>query len=104
MLIHYRSLGIVGKLSLVLVGVWGTLTVICTTIGSSLFDKMGRRVAFFIAMSIVITASILLAAFWARYEASGDQNVVLGKLSIFSMFLFLAGYAFIMNAFAYAYM
>jgi len=54
-------------------------------------------------MSIVITSSTLLAIFWARFEQSGNTNKTLGCLAIFSMFLFLFGYAFIMNAFAYAY-
>jgi MFS family permease len=99
----YESLGITNKLILILVGVWGTITVISTTIGSSLFDKMGRRTAFFISMSIILTSSILLSIFWARYEQSGNTNVTLGRLAIFAMFLFIFGYAFIMNAFAYAY-
>lgn len=89
--ILYEELGIGGELILVLVGVWGTLTVISTTIGSSLFDKLGRRQAYFIAMSIILVASILLAIFWARFEASGNKSKVLGDLAIFSMFLFLCG-------------
>jgi MFS family permease len=101
--ILYESLGITNKLILILVGVWGTVTVISTSIGSSLFDKMGRRMAFFIAMWIILISSILLAVFWARYEHSGNTDITLGRLAIFAMFLFLFGYAFIMNAFAYAY-
>jgi MFS family permease len=99
----YESLGITNKLILILVGVWGTVTVLSTSIGSSLFDKMGRRKAFFISMWIILISSILLAAFWARYEHSGNTNEIFGRLAIFAMFLFLFGYAFIMNAFAYAY-
>lgn len=99
----YEALGIKNKLILILVGVWGTVTVLSTTTGSLLFDKMGRRKAFFIAMWIILIASILISIFWARFEDSGNTNKALGDLTIFAMFLFLVGYAFIMNSFAYAY-
>lgn len=99
----YEALGLGGKLILILVGVWGTVTVMSTTTGSLLFDRMGRRLAFFISMSIITVASILIAAFWARFEASGNTDKVYGDLTIFAMFLFLLGYAFIMNSMAYAY-
>ena len=99
----YESLGITNKLILILVGVWGTLTVISTSIGSLLFDRLGRRKPFFFAMGIMLTASIMLTAFWATYAKTGDTVAIYGKLAIFSMFLFLVGYAFIMNSFAYAY-
>jgi MFS family permease len=99
----YEALGIKNKLILILVGVWGSVTVLSTTTGSLLFDRMGRRRAFFIAMSIITVASILIAAFWARFQDSGNTNKTLGDLTIASMFLFLVGYAFIMNSMAYAY-
>jgi hypothetical protein len=99
----YEELGIANKMTLILVGVWGTVTLLSTTPEASLFDKMGRRLAYFIAMSIVLVLSIMPAIFWAKLLASGNINKALGNLAIFSIFLFLFGYAFIMNAFGYAY-
>jgi hypothetical protein len=101
--ILYESLGITNKTILILVGAWGTLTVISTGIGSTTFDRLGRRRPFYFAMSIITIASILLTAFWATYAKTGNTDTVYGHLTIFAMFLFLFGYAFIMNSFAYAY-
>ncbi|OAL24111.1 hypothetical protein AYO20_10723 [Fonsecaea nubica] len=101
--ILYRSLGVTGKLALILIGVWGTVGVIFSTIGASLFDKLGRRVSFFISMTVVLIASIMLVIFWARYENGGSTNKTLGALALWSMFLFLTGYAWILNSFGFAY-
>ncbi len=43
----------------------------------------------------------MLVIFWARFEAGGNTSKTLGSLAIFSMFVFLCGFGWIMNAFAY---
>ena len=101
--ILYGSLGIKGKIPLVLVGVWGTLGVIFACGGAYFFDKIGRRKSFFISMSGVLLGSVMLVIFWARYEASGNSVKVLGNLALWSMFVYLVGYAWILNSFGYAY-
>ena len=101
--ILYRTLGIGNKMALVLVGVWGTTALIVSCFAAYFFDILGRRKNFFISLVTLTTASILLVAFWARYEASGNTNTSLGNAAIFAMFLFLAGYGWIMNAFGYTY-
>lgn len=88
---------------LILVGVWGTVGMIVSICGASLFDRLGRRKSFFISISGVMLGSVLLVIFWALYEASDNTNKVLGKLAVFSMFLFLAGFSWIMNSMAYTY-
>jgi MFS family permease len=96
---------LVPKLSrpLILVGVWGTAGTIVSICGASLFDKIGRRKSFFISISGVLLGSIMLVTFWARFEAGGNTSKTLGSLAIFSMFVFLVGFGWIMNAFAYTY-
>ncbi|KAF2093541.1 MFS transporter [Rhizodiscina lignyota] len=101
--ILYQSLGISGKIPLVLVGVWGSLGVIFSCGGAFFFDKIGRRKSFFISMSGVLVGSIMLVAFWARYEHSGNTDKILGDLALWSMFVYLVGYAWILNSFGYAY-
>jgi len=101
--ILYGSLGIEGKMPLVLVGVWGTLGVIFACGGAFFFDKIGRRKSFFISMTGVIVGSVMLVAFWARYEHGGNTNKTLGSLALWSMFVYLVGYAWILNSFGYAY-
>lgn len=88
---------------LVLVGVWGTVGTIVSICGASLFDYLGRRKSFFISISGVMLGSIMLVIFWALYEASENTNKVLGKLAVFSMFVFNCGFAWIMNSMAYTY-
>ena len=101
--ILYQSLGISGKIPLVLVGVWGTLGVIFSCGGAFFFDKLGRRKSFFISMSGVTAGSLMLVIFWARYQHSGNTNKILGDLALCSMFVYLVGYAWILNSFGYAY-
>ena len=101
--ILYQSLGISGKIPLVLVGVWGTLGVIFACGGAYFFDTLGRRKSFFISMTGVIIGSIMLVAFWARYEKTGNTDKTLGDLALWSMFVYLVGYAWILNSFGYAY-
>lgn len=99
----YKSLGIRGKLTLVLVGVWGTTALIVGLGGMYFFDRLGRRKNFFIAMGILLSSSIMLVVFWSRYEASGNTNKTLGSLALWSMFMYLVGYGWILNAFGYTY-
>jgi hypothetical protein len=101
--ILYTDLGLTGKIPLVLVGVWGTLGVIFSCAGAFFFDKIGRRKSFFISMSGVCLGSTMLVIFWARYENSGSTNKTLGSLALWSMFMYLVGYAWILNSFGYAY-
>lgn len=102
-IILYTSLGMSGKVPLVLVGVWGTLGVIFACGGAYFFDKLGRRKSFFISMTGVLIGSIMLVIFWARYEKTGNTVKILGKLALWSMFVYLVGYAWILNSFGYAY-
>ncbi|KAK5170394.1 uncharacterized protein LTR77_004981 [Saxophila tyrrhenica] len=101
--ILYSLLGLTGKMPLILVGVWGTAGTIVSIIGASLFDKLGRRKSFFISITGVIVGSVMLVIFWARFEAGGNTSETLGALAVFSMFVFLCGFGWIMNAFAYTY-
>ncbi|EXJ74870.1 uncharacterized protein A1O5_01566 [Cladophialophora psammophila CBS 110553] len=101
--ILYEQLGFSNKLVLILVGIWGTITIVATTTGSLLFDYTGRKPPVYFAMGVMTIATIMLTAFWATFERSGSTNATYGRLAIFSMFLFNFGYAFIMNSFGYAY-
>ncbi|ORX97500.1 hypothetical protein BCR34DRAFT_607244 [Clohesyomyces aquaticus] len=40
---------------------------------------------------------------WARFQESGNTNMLLGRFTVGFMFLYLVRYAFIMNAFGYTY-
>lgn len=101
--ILYGALGIKGKMPLVLVGVWGTLGVIFACGGAYFFDKLGRRKSFFISMTGVTVGSVMLVGFWAKFEATGNSGKVWGGLALWSMFVYLVGYAWILNSFGYAY-
>lgn len=101
--ILYTSLGLGGKIPLILVGVWGSLGVMFACGGAFFFDRIGRRKSFFISMSGVLVGSVMLVIFWARYEKSGNTNKTLGDLALWSMFVYLVGYAWILNSFGYAY-
>lgn len=99
--ILYRALGITGKMPLALVGVWGATALLVGIVGAYFFDRLGRRRSFFISISGILLGSIMLTIFWARFEASGNQDKRLGSLALWSMFVFLAGYGWVMNAFGY---
>jgi MFS family permease len=101
--IVYSTLGLSAKMPLILVGVWGTVGVLCSAPGAWWFDSLGRRRAFFISMGIMLPASILLCAFWATYENTGNTVKVWGDLAVLAMFIFLVGYAVIINSFSYTY-
>lgn len=67
------------------------------------FHRLGRKNSFYISIGMVIVASSLLTAFWSSYENSGNTKAVSGYLTVFSMFLFMFGYAWNMNTFSYTY-
>jgi hypothetical protein len=54
-------------------------------------------------MGPMLPTSILLCAFWATYEGTGNTVKVWGDLAVMSMFIFLAGYAVIINSFSFTY-
>lgn len=99
----YQALGFDGRMPLILVGIWGTTALIVGIVGMLLFDRLGRRKSFFISITIILIGSILLVIFWARFETSGNTNRAMGILAMLSMFVFLCGYGWIMNAFGYTY-
>lgn len=101
--ILYRSLGVGPKVTLVLVGTWSTVVTIDHVFGAMFFDKWGRRKNFFFCMVFIIIGSVLLVAFWAQFEAGGETNKTLGSLAVWSMYVFVIGYAWNMNSFGYAY-
>jgi len=115
----YNYLGVTNKIALVMVGVWGTLGTIFCTIGALSFDKLGRRksllgslwVQFLASIAMVICKSLLISPDvylcritnevlgWARFQLSGNTDLLLGRFTVGFMFVYLIGYAFIMNAF-----
>jgi len=99
----YTSLGVTGKLPLIMVGIWGTLAVIFSCGGAYFFDTLGRRKSFFISMTGVLIGSIMLVIFWSQFERSGNTDKTLGSLALWAMFVYLVGYAWILNSFGYAY-
>jgi Sugar (and other) transporter len=117
--ILYTYLGVTNKTALVMVGVWGTCGTIFCTIGALLFDKLGRRksllgslwVQFLASIAMVICKSLLIGPNvylcritngvlgWARFQLSSNTDLLLGRFTVGFMFVYLIGYAFIMNAF-----
>ncbi|EXJ74876.1 uncharacterized protein A1O5_01572 [Cladophialophora psammophila CBS 110553] len=101
--ILYRTLGLGGKMPLILVGVWGTTSLIMAIPCMYFLDRWGRRPNFFISMSIILVSTTMLIVFWARYEKGHNTNHALGSLALWSMFMWLVGYGWVMNAFGYTY-
>ncbi|OAL39647.1 hypothetical protein AYO20_01044 [Fonsecaea nubica] len=101
--IVYGSLGVGGKLPLVLVGIWGTVGVCSNIPGAWYFDRWGRRRVMLVSLAIIIPSSILLSAFWASFEKSDNLNKTYGILAVVAMFLFLVGYSVIFNSFTFTY-
>ena len=64
--ILYKSLGIGTKMSLVLVGVWGTTALLVSLATAYFFDRLGRRKMFFMSLITLTLGSVLLVIFWAR--------------------------------------
>jgi hypothetical protein len=82
-----------------MVGVWGTVGTITAALGAYFFDRLGRRRSFFLSCSFTLLGALMLVILWARFEAGGSVNHTLGSLALWSMFVYLFGYAWIMNAF-----
>jgi MFS family permease len=118
--ILYTYLGVTQKLALVMVGVWGTLGTIFCIFGALTFDKLGRRKSLLGSLWVQFLASIAMviceftprqltsshpdeSTVWARFQASNNTNLLLGRFTVGFMFVYLVGYAFIMNAFGYTY-
>lgn len=101
--IVYASLGLTGKMPLILVGVWGTVGVLSNLPGAWWFDSFGRRRMVFVSMGVMLPASVLLCAFWATYENTGNTVKVWGILAVVAMFLFWVGYCVIIHSFAYTH-
>jgi MFS family permease len=116
--ILYTYLGVTNKIALVMVGVWGTCGVIFCIIGALLFDKLGRRKSLLLSLWVQFLASIAMVickstsfldvylsrltnrtSVWARFQLSGNLDLLLGRFTVGFMFVYLIGYAFIMNAF-----
>jgi len=51
----------------------------------------------------MLPSSILLCAFWATYESTGNTVAKWGDLAVWSMFMFYVGYSLIIGAFNYTY-
>jgi MFS family permease len=103
MIPSYTSLGITNKTALALAGVWGTVLLPAIIIGGYFFDKIGRKRSVYVSMGIVMTASTMLTVSWSRYSASGNTNKTAGHVAVASMFLFIFGYSWIMNAMQFTY-
>jgi hypothetical protein len=117
--ILYTYLGVTDKTALIMVGVWGTCGTIFCILGAVSFDKLGRRksllgslwVQFLASIAMVICKFLLIGLdvylsritngvlVWARFQLSGNTNMLLGRFTVGFMFVYLVGYAFIMNAF-----
>ncbi|KIW08633.1 uncharacterized protein PV09_00589 [Verruconis gallopava] len=101
--ILYQYLGVTNKMALVMVGVWGTLGTIFCCIGAWFFDRLGRRKSLLGSLWVQFLASIAMVIFWARFQLSDNKNLLLGRFTVAMMFLYLVGYAYIMNSFGYTY-
>lgn len=101
--ILYETLGLSGKMPLILVGIWGTTATLVNIPGAYFFDRVGRRRIMLASLSILIPANILFCAFWATFENTGFTKRVFGILAIVFMFTWLLGYAIIFNSFFYTY-
>lgn len=106
-------------MSLILVGVWGTIAVVAVIIVSPYFDYFGRRKMMvsltwnldrkaidtdrfsqFFSYSVIIIGSLFIVIMWAVFENKGSTNTGLAKGIIFGMFFMLFGYAGVLNTFA----
>lgn len=50
-----------------------------------------------------LVGSLLIIVFWSLFDKSKRTNSTLGVLAVVSMFLYVIGYAWVMNAFGYTY-
>ncbi|KAH8810647.1 MFS transporter [Xylogone sp. PMI_703] len=99
----YQLLHTTEIMSLVLVGVWGSVSTFAILSLGFWFDKIGRRNALFISYAIMIPASIIIIALWAAFEHGGNTNLGLAKGVNVGIFLTTYGYAAVMNTFGTTY-
>lgn len=96
----YQICGFDAVMSLVLVGIWGTVVCIAVACMSPWFDRIGRRKSVFLAYSFIIPGALLIVIMWARFEAGGSTDLGVAKGIIFGMFFLVWGYGGILNTFA----
>ncbi|OAL27292.1 hypothetical protein AYO22_03567 [Fonsecaea multimorphosa] len=96
----YQICGFDAVMSLVLVGIWGTVVIIAVACMSPWFDRIGRRSSVFLAYSFIIPGALLIVIMWARFEAGGSKDLGVAKGIIFGMFFLVWGYGGILNTFA----
>lgn len=80
--ILFQYLGITDKLPLIMVGVWGTIGIIVSSIGTLLFDKVGRRRSLLFALSVQCAASIAIVI-CKSYTVSKSQLLTKPSLGTF---------------------
>lgn len=96
----YQLCGFDSVMSLILIGIWGTVICIAVACMSPWFDRIGRRASVFLAYSFIIPGALLIVIMWARFEAGGNQDLGVAKGIIFGMFFLVWGYGGILNTFA----
>ncbi|KIW78336.1 hypothetical protein Z517_08171 [Fonsecaea pedrosoi CBS 271.37] len=99
----YTLLKTTPVMSLVLVGVWGSVSTFAVLSLGFWFDKIGRRNALFLSYTIMIPASIIIVGLWAAFEHGGQSNLGLAKGINVGIFLTVFGYAAVMNTFGTTY-
>ncbi|KAH0844040.1 hypothetical protein AYO21_02202 [Fonsecaea monophora] len=99
----YTLLKTTPVMSLVLVGVWGSVSTFAVLSLGFWFDKIGRRNALFLSYAIMIPASIIIVGLWAAFEHGGQSNLGLAKGINVGIFLTVFGYAAVMNTFGTTY-
>ncbi len=98
--IIYGICGISSTMTLVLIGVWGTVVCVAVACMSPWFDRIGRRQSVFLAYSFIIPGALLIVIMWARFEAGGSTDLSVAKGIIFGMFFLVWGYGGVLNTFA----
>ncbi|KIX10172.1 uncharacterized protein Z518_01253 [Rhinocladiella mackenziei CBS 650.93] len=99
----YSLLKTTAVMSLVLVGVWGAVSIFAVLSLGFWFDRIGRRNALFLSYAIMIPASIIIVGVWAAFEQSGNTNLGLAKGINVGIYLTVFGYSAIMNTFGTTY-
>ncbi|KEF56408.1 uncharacterized protein A1O9_07989 [Exophiala aquamarina CBS 119918] len=99
----YQLLQTTAVMSLVLVGVWGTVSTFAVLSIGFWFDRMGRRNALFLSYAIMIPASVIIIALWAAFESGSNTNLGLAKGINVGIYLTVFGYAAVLNTFGTTY-
>ena len=96
----YQICGFSAVMSLILIGIWGTVVCIAVACMSPWFDRIGRRASVFLAYSFIIPGALLIVIMWARFEAGGSTDTGVAKGIVFGMFFLVWGYGGVLNTFA----